>query len=106
MIEMKKVNKVYDNGVTAIHDLSVRIEQGEFVYVVGPSGAGKSTFMRLIYRGVLPTEGKVNVGDYDVVNLKKKDIPLLRRQVGVVFQDFKLLPTLTVYEARDKLTHG
>lgn len=98
MIEMKKVSKVYDNGVTAIHDLSVRIEQGEFVYVVGPSGAGKSTFMRLIYRGVLPTEGKVNVGDYDVVNLKKKDIPLLRRQVGVVFQDFKLLPTLTVYE--------
>lgn len=98
MIEMKNVTKVYDNGITAIQDLSVRIEQGEFVYVVGPSGAGKSTFMRLIYREVLPTEGEVHVADYDVVNLKKKNIPHLRRQVGVVFQDFKLLPNLTVGE--------
>lgn len=98
MIEMKNVKKVYDNGVTAITDLSIRIDQGEFVYVVGPSGAGKSTFMRLIYRGVLPTEGTVQVADYDVNKLKKKDVPHLRRQVGVVFQDFKLLPTLTVYE--------
>ena len=98
MIEMKNVTKVYDNGITAIQDLSVRIEQGEFVYVVGPSGAGKSSFMRLIYRELLPTEGSVEVTDFDVVKLKRKDIPLLRRQVGVVFQDFKLLPTLTVYE--------
>lgn len=98
MIEMKNVTKVYDNGITAIQDLSVRIEQGEFVYVVGPSGAGKSTFMRLIYREVLPTEGEVHVADYDVVTLKKKNIPHLRRQVGVVFQDFKLLPNLTVGE--------
>ncbi len=98
MIEMKDVTKVYDNGITAIQDLSVRIEQGEFVYVVGPSGAGKSTFMRLIYREVLPTEGTVEVTDFDVAKIKRKEIPLLRRQVGVVFQDFKLLPTLTVYE--------
>lgn len=98
MIEMKNVTKVYGNGITALEDLSVRIEQGEFVYVVGPSGAGKSTFMRLIYREVLPTEGDVEVADFDVVNLKKKDIPRLRRQVGVVFQDFKLLPSLTVAE--------
>lgn len=98
MIEMKDVTKVYDNGITAIQDLSVLIEQGEFVYVVGPSGAGKSTFMRLIYREVLPTEGTVEVTDFDVAKIKRKEIPLLRRQVGVVFQDFKLLPTLTVYE--------
>ena len=98
MIEMKNVSKVYDNGITAIHDLSVQIEQGEFVYVVGPSGAGKSTFMRLMYREVLPTEGTVSVGDFDIKEMKEKNVPFLRRQVGVVFQDFKLLPTLTVFE--------
>src|SRR5690625_4557868 len=98
MIEMNDVTKVYNNGITAIQDVSVRIEQGEFVYVVGPSGAGKSTFMRLIYREVLPTKGTVEVTDFDVAKMKRKEIPLLRRQVGVVFQDFKLLPTLTVAE--------
>ena len=98
MIEMKNVSKVYDNGITAIHDLSVQIEQGEFVYVVGPSGAGKSTFMRLMYREVLPTKGTVSVGDFNIKEMKEKNVPFLRRQVGVVFQDFKLLPTLTVFE--------
>lgn len=98
MIEMKNVKKVYDNGITALHDLSVRIDQGEFVYVVGPSGAGKSTFMRLIYREVIPTEGTVQIDEFDTAKMKSKDIPYLRRKVGVVFQDFKLLPTLTVFE--------
>ncbi len=98
MIEMKNVTKIYDNGITAVQDMNVRIDQGEFVYIVGPSGAGKSTFMRLMYREVLPTEGTVVVVDKDVVKMKRKDIPSLRRQVGVVFQDFKLLPTLTVFE--------
>lgn len=98
MIEMKNVSKVYDNGITALHDLSVEIDQGEFVYVVGQSGAGKSTFMRLIYREVLPTDGTVKIGEFDVNNMKNREIPYLRRKVGVVFQDFKLLPTLTVYE--------
>lgn len=98
MIELKNVKKVYDNGITAVHNMNVRIDQGEFIYVVGPSGAGKSTFMRMIYREVLPTEGTIQVADFDIVNLKKSDIPHLRRQVGVVFQDFKLLPTLTVFE--------
>lgn len=98
MIEMKNVTKVYSNGITALHDLSVQIEQGEFVYVVGPSGAGKSTFMRLIYREVLPTDGSVVVADFDVTDMKDSEVPYLRRQVGVVFQDFKLLPTLTVFE--------
>lgn len=95
---MKNVKKVYDNGITALQDLTVQINQGEFVYIVGPSGAGKSTFMRLIYREVVPTSGTVQVADFDTVNMKEKDVPYLRRQVGVVFQDFKLLPTLTVYE--------
>ena len=95
---MKNVSKVYGNGITAIHDLSVQIEQGEFVYVVGPSGAGKSTFMRLMYREVLPTKGTVSVGDFDINEMKEKNVPFLRRQVGVVFQDFKLLPSLTVFE--------
>lgn len=98
MIEMKNVKKVYDNGITALHNLSVQIDQGEFVYVVGPSGAGKSTFMKLIYREVVPTSGTVKVADFDTVNMKDREIPYLRRQVGVVFQDFKLLPTLTIFE--------
>ena len=98
MIEMKNVTKTYDNGITAIHDLTVRIDQGEFVYIVGPSGAGKSTFMRMMYREVLPTKGSVEIADFNVVEMAEKEVPFLRRQVGVVFQDFKLLPTLTVFE--------
>ena len=98
MIEMKNVTKTYDNGITAIHDLTVRIDQGDFVYIVGPSGAGKSTFMRMMYREVLPTKGSVEIADFNVVEMAEKEVPFLRRQVGVVFQDFKLLPTLTVFE--------
>lgn len=95
---MLNVSKKYPNGITAVKDLSIRIEQGEFVYVVGPSGAGKSTFIKMIYREELPTKGTIKVGDFDLVKMKNKDIPYLRRHVGVVFQDFKLLPKLTVYE--------
>lgn len=98
MIEMLNVSKKYPNGITAVKDLSIRIEQGEFVYVVGPSGAGKSTFIKMIYREELPTKGTIKVGDFDLMKMKNKDIPYLRRHVGVVFQDFKLLPKLTVYE--------
>ncbi|MDN6161206.1 MAG: cell division ATP-binding protein FtsE [Atopostipes sp.] len=98
MIEMKNVKKVYQNQITALRDLSVTIEQGEFVYIVGPSGAGKSTFMKLIYREELPTEGSVQVADFNTMEMKDKEVPYLRRQVGVVFQDFKLLPSLTVFE--------
>lgn len=98
MIEMLNVSKKYPNGITAVNDLTIRIEQGEFVYVVGPSGAGKSTFIKMMYREELPTKGTIRVGDFDLVKMKNKDIPYLRRHVGVVFQDFKLLPKLTVYE--------
>ncbi|MFO8070099.1 MAG: cell division ATP-binding protein FtsE [Alkalibacterium sp.] len=98
MIEMKNVYKKYPNGITAINGLDVTIDQGEFVYIVGPSGAGKSTFIKMIYREELPTKGTVKVGEFDLMNLKSKKIPFLRRYVGVVFQDFKLLPRLTVFE--------
>ncbi|WP_035054470.1 cell division ATP-binding protein FtsE [Carnobacterium pleistocenium] len=98
MIEMLNVYKKYPNGITAINGLSVRIEPGEFVYVVGPSGAGKSTFIKMIYREEEATKGTIKVGDFDLMTIKEKKVPFLRRYVGVVFQDFKLLPKLTVYE--------
>src|SRR5699024_588526 len=98
MIKMENVYKKYNNGITALNKLSVEIDQGEFVYVVGPSGAGKSTFIKLIYREEVPTKGIVKVNEFDIGKMKRKDVPKLRRNVGVVFQDFKLLPRLTVYE--------
>jgi cell division transport system ATP-binding protein len=78
--------------------MNVEIEQGEFVYVVGPSGAGKSTFIKMMYREERPTSGQMLVDGIDIATLKNKKVPLLRRQIGVVFQDFKLLPRLNVYE--------
>jgi len=98
MIVMSNVYKKYPNGITAINGLDVKIDQGEFVYVVGPSGAGKSTFIKMIYREEMPTKGTVKVGEFDLANMKLSKIPFLRRHVGVVFQDFKLLPKMTVYE--------
>jgi len=95
---MKDVYKTYPNGVTAINGISVNIDQGEFVYIVGPSGAGKSTFIKLMYREEKPTKGTIIVNNKNLSELKEKEIPFLRRDIGVVFQDFKLLPKLTVYE--------
>ncbi|TCP55906.1 cell division transport system ATP-binding protein [Tumebacillus sp. BK434] len=98
MIEMHDVWKNYPNGSVALQGVSVRIEKGEFVYVVGPSGAGKSTFIKLMYREERPTKGSIFVNGFNIERLKERKIPLMRRQIGVVFQDFKLLPNLTVYE--------
>jgi len=98
MIEMQDVYKTYPNGVVALNGVSVRIKQGEFVYVVGPSGAGKSTFIKMMYREEKPTSGTIMVNGVNLANIKDSKVPLLRRNIGVVFQDFKLLPTLTVYE--------
>lgn len=98
MIDMKGVYKTYPNGVTALNGLDVTIDQGEFVYVVGPSGAGKSTFTKLIYREEKPSKGSVKVIEYDTSSMKERRVPKLRRQIGVVYQDFRLLPRLTVYE--------
>jgi len=98
MIEMQEVMKKYPNGVTAINGINVRIDQGEFVYVVGPSGAGKSTFIKMMYREEVPSSGVILVNGVNIARLKMKKVPIFRRNIGVVFQDFKLLPMLTVYE--------
>ncbi|TXL64997.1 cell division ATP-binding protein FtsE [Cerasibacillus terrae] len=98
MIVMKDVHKKYPNGVTALNGITVNIDKGEFVYVVGPSGAGKSTFIKLIYREEKPTTGIVKINNINTSELKEKNVPYLRRKIGVVFQDFKLLPKLSVYE--------
>lgn len=98
MIEMQDVVKKYPNGVVAANRLNILIEQGEFIYVVGPSGAGKSTFIKMMYREEKPTSGKIIVNGIDLTTLKNRQVPIMRRSIGVVFQDFKLLPRLTVYE--------
>lgn len=98
MIEMQDVWKTYPNGVHALNGISVQISKGEFVYVVGPSGAGKSTFIKLMYREERPTKGQIFVNGMNVTKLKNRHTPRLRRTLGVVFQDFKLLPRRTVFE--------
>ena len=98
MIEMMNVTKKYNKGITAINNLSIQIKDGEFVYVVGPSGAGKSTFIKMMYREEKATKGRIRVGKYDLMKIRDRQIPYLRRYVGVVFQDFKLLQPKTVYE--------
>ena len=98
MIEMMNVTKKYNKGITAINNLSIQIKDGEFVYVVGPSGAGKSNFIKMMYREEKATKGRIRVGKYDLMKIRDRQIPFLRRYVGVVFQDFKLLPHKTVYE--------
>ncbi|WP_226655378.1 cell division ATP-binding protein FtsE [Pseudalkalibacillus hwajinpoensis] len=98
MIEMKDVWKTYSNGIKAINGIDIKINKGEFVYIVGPSGAGKSTFMRMMYREEKATSGTIIINGKELGKLKNKHVPKLRREIGVVFQDFKLLPRLTVYE--------
>ncbi len=95
---MKDVYKKYPNGVIASNGLNIKIARGEFVYVVGPSGAGKSTFIKMMYREEAPTSGVIMFKDINLATLKQKEIPQLRRRIGVVFQDFKLLSKLNVYE--------
>jgi cell division ATP-binding protein FtsE len=98
MIEMQHLSKVYKDNIIALSDISLNIEKGEFVFLVGPSGAGKSTFIKLLLREIEPTSGTLLVNNIDLPKLKRKNIPYYRRTVGTVFQDFRLLPNLTVYE--------
>lgn len=98
MIKLTNVFKKYDNGTMALKDVSLKIDKGEFVFIVGSSGAGKSTLMRLILREETPTSGKVEVNGYNVGALKRRQIPYFRRSLGVVFQDFRLIPNMSVYE--------
>ncbi len=95
---MMNVTKKYNKGITAINNLSIQIHDGEFVYVVGPSGAGKSTFIKMMYREEKATKGRIRIGKYDLMKIRDRQIAYLRRYVGVVFQDFKLLEHKTVYE--------
>ena len=98
LIRMKDVNKQYKNGVTAIYNLDLTIEKGDFVFIIGSTGCGKSTLIKMLYREEKPTSGKIIVGGLDVAKLRNGKVYKLRRKIGVVFQDFKLLPKLTVYE--------
>ena len=98
VIKMSHVKKIYKNGVTAIYDLDLNIAKGDFAFVIGPTGCGKSTLIKMLYREERPTSGSINVGGVDVAKLKNRKVYMIRRKIGVVFQDFKLLPKSTVYE--------
>ena len=98
IITIKNVFKTYPNGVGAIYDLNLDIEKGEFVFIIGGSGSGKSTLIKMLYREEKPTKGQIIVGGLDVAKLKDKKVYKLRRKLGIVFQDYRLLPKLTVYE--------
>lgn len=97
-IILKDVKKRYKTGVTAIYDLDLTIKKGEFVFIIGPTGCGKSTLTKMLYREEKPTGGEINVGGINVAKLRNSQVYKLRRKIGVVFQDFKLLPKSTVYE--------
>ncbi len=98
MIQLSGVTKVYPNGVRALNGVSLRIRKGEFLFLVGPSGAGKSTLMKLLYREEFPTRGQIIFGGKSLVRMRPREIPYLRRSIGMIFQDFRLLPQKTVFE--------
>ena len=101
MIDFEHVTKVYEtqnDENVALEDINIHIDEGEFVFILGHSGAGKSTFLKLIQMEEKPTEGKIYINDQDLTTIKRRKVPYLRRQMGAVFQDFRLIPTMTVYE--------
>lgn len=98
MIDMENVTKIYENGAVGLRDMNLHIDKGEFVFVVGSSGSGKSTFIRLLLKETEATSGKIIVDGKNITTLKRRQIPYLRRKIGVVFQDYRLLPSKTVYE--------
>ena len=98
MLLMSGVSKTYRNGSVALKNIDLHIKPGEFVFLVGPSGAGKSTFIKMLFKEVLPTTGKIYVDGVDVLALTDKEVPFLRRQLGIIFQDYRLLPDRTVYD--------
>lgn len=97
-IKFRNVEKTYKNGVNAVYDMNLDIKKGEFVFVIGASGSGKSTLIKMLYREERPTNGEIYVGGINVAKVKNNKVYKLRRKIGIVFQDYKLLPKLTVYE--------
>lgn len=97
-IELQNIYKIYKNGVTAIANMNLKIKKGDFVFIIGQTACGKSTLIKMLYREEKPTKGIVNVGGINVANLKNSKVYKLRRKIGIVFQDYKLLPKLTAYE--------
>ncbi len=98
MIRLENVSKTYPNGTSALRDVSLEIKNGEFVFIVGPSGAGKSTFLKLLIREEKASSGKITVNGRDLIKIRKRKIPYLRRTMGIVFQDFRLIEKMTVYD--------
>lgn len=98
LIRLRNVNKTYKNGVTAIYDMNLNVKKGEFAFIIGETGCGKSTLIKMLYREEKPTKGKILVGGIDVAKLRNGKVYKLRRKIGVVFQDYQLLPRLTAYE--------
>lgn len=98
MIHLQGVSKVFGTGVAGLADINLDIEKGEFVFLVGKTGSGKTTLLKLLIRDMLPTEGTITIGEWDIVNLPEKNVPLLRKKVGIIFQDLKLLSDRTIFE--------
>lgn len=98
MIYLNNVSKTYPNGTVGIKPTSLSIEKGEFVFITGNSGSGKSTLLKLMLKEIEPTHGKISINNKEITKLRRKQVPYLRRDIGVVFQDFRLLPNKTVYE--------
>lgn len=98
MIELQNVTKIYSNGAVGLNNINLKIKQGEFIFLTGSSGSGKSSLLKLLYKEIEPDKGRIIINDKDITTLKKKQIPYLRREMGMVFQDFRLLPNKTVYE--------
>ena len=98
IIEFRGVSKTYQSGTHALEDVNIKINPGEFVFIVGSSGAGKSTFMKLIMREEKANTGKITVNGFDLTTMKRKKVPMLRRTMGIVFQDFRLIPTMNVFQ--------
>ncbi|HEX6623394.1 MAG TPA: ATP-binding cassette domain-containing protein, partial [Pyrinomonadaceae bacterium] len=98
IVELRRATKVYPGGTVALDSVSLRVDRGEFVFLVGPTGCGKSTLIKMLIRELKPTEGEVLIAGRDIATLSEKKIPQLRRRIGTVFQDYKLLPSRNVYD--------